>query len=244
MAETEERGLHVPWTIRDLLYAFLATIALLIATGVLLVLLYFAWRAIGLPTPEMSTLVQVAFALEAVLLVPPWLFGPRKYGGGWRILGLRGLSWGKGLVAVVVGFGLILLINVVWSPIMEQVGLQGQPEVLPLFGGGIGGLLIALFLGGVVAPLAEEVLFRGFVYTGLRSAWGVGWALVISSLIFAVIHGFAGVIPPIFVMAIILALTYEYTGSLWPAVAVHAAVNSFSFIASYLAQYYPQILGT
>lgn len=238
-----DRPPRVPWKLRDMVYAGLVTIALIVGAVVIGVLGYMAWSAVGLPDVPSNVIVLAVFALEAVLLVPAWLFGPRKYGGGWRILGLRGFPAGMGIAVLVIGFGLILAINALWTPLMRGWDLPEQPDVLPLFGGGVGGLLLALLAGGVIAPVAEEVLFRGFLYGGLRSRWGVFWGLVVSSAIFAVIHGFGGVIPPIFVMGIILALAYELTGSIWPPILLHSAVNSLTFIVTFLADRFPQLLG-
>ena len=104
-----------------------------------------------------------------------------------------------------------------------------------MFGGGIGGLLLALLLGGVVAPVAEEIFFRGYLYTGMRARWGVGWALAVSSLIFALIHLTPGVLPPLFIMGLLLAYLYERSDSLWPSILLHATINSIAFIGMYIS---------
>jgi membrane protease YdiL (CAAX protease family) len=108
--------------------------------------------------------------------------------------------------------------------------------LLPLFGSGIGGLLLALFTGGVVAPIAEEVFFRGFVFAGLYRERGLWPAVVLSSILFALVHITPTSWPPIFLLGVIFAVLYERTGSIWPAVAAHAAVNSLSFLLVYLLE--------
>jgi membrane protease YdiL (CAAX protease family) len=105
-----------------------------------------------------------------------------------------------------------------------------------MFGGGIGGLLVALLLGGVVAPVAEEVFFRGFIYAGLRARWGVGWALAVTSAVFALVHLTPGVFPPLFLMGLLLAYLYERSDSLWPSILLHAAINSIAFIGMYVSR--------
>jgi len=232
----DDRPTDVPWTLRDIVYGVLSTVGIFAVLVGALVIGYLAWAAFGFSSASEDMIVQVVFAFEAVLILPAWYWGPRRHHTGWASLGLRRFRPLKGLLAVLVGFGLILVVNLAWTPIMEVLGLSEQPNVLPMFGEGVIGLLVALFLGGVVAPIAEEILFRGFFYAGLRTAWGRGWAIAASSLVFALVHGFAGVIPPIFVMGLILGLVYDYTGSVWPAVILHGAVNGFSFLASFFAQ--------
>jgi hypothetical protein len=69
----------------------------------------------------------------------------------------------------------------------------------------------------------------------LRDRLGLGWGLVISGVIFALVHLVPGVLPPIFVMGVVFALLYQGTGSLWPCIILHGAINSLAFVALYLA---------
>lgn len=239
MVDEQETGLaavEVPWGAREGAYGCLTAIALFIGVGVIGGVIAFAWMQADLPSISTDIVVQVVFALEALLLLPPWLFGPRRYRLSWESLGFRGAPAGRVALVTVVGFGVVLLANAGWTLIMDALGLEltEQPNPLPLFGEGIGGLLMALFLGAVVAPVAEEVFFRGFLYPGLKSSWGFVAAMIVSSAIFAVIHGFTAVIPPIFVIGIVLVLAYEYTGSLWPPILIHGAMNGLAFLSAYV----------
>ncbi len=64
----------------------------------------------------------------------------------------------------MVGFGLVLVANWGWALAMSRFNLQltEQPNPLPYFGGGVTGLLMALLLGAVVAPVAEEIFSAAF----------------------------------------------------------------------------------
>jgi hypothetical protein len=163
-----------------------------------------------------------------------WWFGIRKYRLPWSSAGLRPFAPARGLglgcLALIFGFWF----NLAWSLFLSLFGLRTQPDLLPLFGSGIGGLLLALFTGGLVAPLAEEVFFRGFVFAGLHRRVGLRWAVVLSAILFALVHILPTSWPPIFVLGVLFALLYEQTGSIWPAVALHAAINSISFLALYV----------
>jgi len=82
-------------------------------------------------------------------------------------------------------------------------------------------LLAAL---GVIAPIAEEVFFRGVIYAGLRKRLPVVPALVLSSAVFASAHMDTMRLLP-FVLGVVAALLMEFTGSLVPAILAHMGVN-------------------
>ena len=197
------------------------------------------WSDSGTP-PDVP--VVAIFALEALLIVPAWWFGPRTYDGGLARLGLRPFRVDKAVLIVAVGMGLILGINAVWELIRAQLGWAGQPDFLPLFGEGFGGLLLALVLGGVVAPVAEEIAFRGYLYSGLRARLGRGWGMVLSSLLFGALHFSPGVIAPIFAMGLIFALIYDLSDSIWPCIVLHGIMNSMAFVVLYLGEIYPGLV--
>ena len=76
----------------------------------------------------------------------------------------------------------------------------------------------------VLVPIGEEMFFRGFVYGTLRR-WGVAAATVLSALFFAVVHQQIVHFLPIALLGVVLAVAYERTGSLLPAMLIHAANN-------------------
>ncbi|MCH8191076.1 MAG: CPBP family intramembrane metalloprotease [Chloroflexi bacterium] len=77
----------------------------------------------------------------------------------------------------------------------------------------------------LVAPLAEETFFRGFVFAGLRSRFGFKGAAIAASGLFAVAHIQPITFVPIFMIGFVLAWIYAGTGSLGAAILVHAAYN-------------------
>ena len=89
----------------------------------------------------------------------------------------------------------------------------------------------------IVAPLAEEIFFRGFISAGLVRPFGMSGAMVASGVLFGAFHisdvDTAGLIIPFGLIGVLFAWVYYRTGSLWPAVATHLLFNlvSFAFLA-------------
>jgi membrane protease YdiL (CAAX protease family) len=88
-----------------------------------------------------------------------------------------------------------------------------------------------LILLAVAVPIGEEVFFRGFVYGGLRNRWGVIVATLGSAAFFAAVHMQIVHGLPIFILGLVLALLYERTRSLVPAMVVHALNNVLAVIS-------------
>ena len=82
----------------------------------------------------------------------------------------------------------------------------------------------------VVAPLAEETFFRGFLLQGIGKRLAFGWAAIISAAIFAVAHFSPSGLIPIFILGLMLAWLFNQTKSVWPCIIVHAAYNSIAVI--------------
>lgn len=99
----------------------------------------------------------------------------------------------------------------------------------------------------VFTPLAEELLFRGYLYGKLRKTAPVWVAVIVASLAFGAAHLWAGPGNPLqwavaidtSVLGVILALLREYTGAVWAGVYVHAIKNGLAF---YLLFVNPQII--
>jgi membrane protease YdiL (CAAX protease family) len=93
---------------------------------------------------------------------------------------------------------------------------------------------LALGAGAVgLASIAEEVLFRGILYTWIKNLGFPQLALWGTSLIFALVHFNMQGIPALFLLALILTLLYERTGNLLAPIAAHSLFNGLNLIALY-----------
>lgn len=92
--------------------------------------------------------------------------------------------------------------------------------------------LFLLFSSAVVPALFEEFCFRGVIY-GLLKKFGDIPAIIISSLLFSLIHGNFVQIPYTFIFGLALAFTRYASNSLIPCIIVHLVNNSLAVIAEY-----------
>ena len=110
----------------------------------------------------------------------------------------------------------------------------GRPELASHMGGpghiaelqhalSLGGVITSIFVGGLLAPIVEELVFRGMLYRAWERQWGWFPAAIASSLVFALVH--PAVYIAQFLGGLILVCIYRRTGSLRAAIIVHAVTN-------------------
>ena len=99
-----------------------------------------------------------------------------------------------------------------------------------------GGIVMQVLATCVGAPFAEELLFRGLIHKRLRKILKVVPAMIISSLLFGIIHG--NIIQLIYatLIGLICAYVYEKFKTIWAPIILHAAANGFSVLATNLTQ--------
>ncbi len=86
-------------------------------------------------------------------------------------------------------------------------------------------LALALIVVCIVAPIAEETIFRGFVYGWLHRVAGVPLGIIASAVIFSAVHGVPLLFLPLFAVGCVLALFYQGSRSIWPGAFVHGLFN-------------------
>lgn len=110
------------------------------------------------------------------------------------------------------------------EPVAQQAVQMLQKTVLPLqqvyFG----------FMAIVMAPVVEEIFFRGLLYTGIKQAGYKRGAVWVSSLFFALVHANVMTFIPLTVLALVLVWLYEKTGNLLSCITAHATFNLVNFV--------------
>lgn len=151
-------------------------------------------------------------------------------------VGLRRVTIG---VALGVGGGVALAARIfagVYGILVQQAGFEvdtrsiDPTQLLPDTPTGI--VLTALIVV-VLAPLAEEIVFRGVLMTAISDRWGLFWGITVSSAVFASMHVVVVTMLPIFVLAVALSLVFVRTKSLWPPVIAHSVFNAVGLAAAY-----------
>lgn len=187
------------------------------------------------PTMELSLALAT---LEAISLIGAvYLFGIRRRKQKWDAVGLRSVD-GRWLwiatIITLIAIPLISIITILLFLVLDYPLVNTQLEFLLPEGFTPLGALGMFLLAGILAPIGEEMLFRGVFYPILRDRLGVWPGVLISSLIFGIIHGDIAVGLTAFLLGIILALIYEYSRSLWTSILVHAINNSAKIALLYI----------
>lgn len=188
---------------------------------------------------EPSILQSIGLAaLEAIALVGSvyWL-GMRRRGLSWKEVGIQPIGDGWLFRAIVISLLAIPITGLITVLVLQVFDLPFQnPQLDFLLPQGIDlpGALGLILMGGVAAPFAEELFFRGVLYNWFRRHWPVWPSVIISALIFAVAHLDVAVGLTAFVLGMVLALVYEYSQSLWTSVLIHALNNSLRLILLYI----------
>ena len=127
------------------------------------------------------------------------------------------LGWGAGLA-----FCLYWLVSLVLNSLPES-WMGGYTEASASVGD-VG--FLAFLSTAIVAPVVEEVIFRGLIYTRLQRAMDERWAMVVSAAAFGVCHGELVWFCYAFVLGLIFAQLTRYTGSILPAMVMHVVFNA------------------
>jgi hypothetical protein len=220
----EPQPTDIPWTTRDVWWG-VGFLAVWVAVFVSLSLLG------KIAELDINPGIFVGLA-ELVLLIPVWWLALRKYGVGWDALGVRGFSTS----VLALGCGLMIfsfLFNLVLGSFLALFDLRMQVDLVAVFAE-LSSPWWLLVAGIVVAPVVEEIFFRGFVFAGLAKQYGWRPGAVGSSILFALIHFQPLAILPIFVLGLIFAYLYYRSRSIWPAVLMHVATNALGLGAAYI----------
>lgn len=98
---------------------------------------------------------------------------------------------------------------------------------------GFGALPVQILLIAILAPISEEVCFRGMLFGGLRERLPRVLAALAAGMVFGALHALTGLsaVPPLIAFGFILCLLYEKTGSIVPGILLHALNNSVALLA-------------
>jgi hypothetical protein len=180
-----------------------------------------------------ATAMSGAFAATGMALSVVRYREPLGSLGFVRTQGLRPYLFATGMWMIGLAVLVVWLQVMVWFGIDSLTPPDTARKALDQAGGSI---VITVLLVGIAGPIAEEIFFRGFVFTGLFKRFGTRRALFFSSLLFGLFHIDPGAIVPTFVLGLALGWVYLKTGSIWPAMFAHGLHNT---VAVLIARYAP-----
>jgi membrane protease YdiL (CAAX protease family) len=100
----------------------------------------------------------------------------------------------------------------------------------------LGRQIFVSFSAVVLAPVAEEVIFRGILYATIKELGRPRLALFGTSIVFAAIHAHLAALLPLTFFAIVLTLLYERTRSLLAPIIAHAGFNAVNLVTFFLVR--------
>ena len=225
----------VRWTFFDLLVVALLTLVL---TGIAIVIV----RAFvgGTAVAESLAVNLGAGGMVYVFTLLAVLGGiVLRRRGTWREIGFRATSpwWAM----LVFGIFIVQLLSVALANLAVQqiIGPFTNPQIAALTDvGGFSWLNFAVTftVGAIIAPIVEELTFRGLLYQWLRKHTGVWLAVLASGALFSVVHFIPQLFLGLFLVGVILALVFEWSQSLWVTIALHMLQNSLGIIVIYTVQ--------
>lgn len=179
-----------------------------------------------------ATLAAIVYIVTlAILIGLPWWLKKRKTSR--KEIGLTGLpTWadlGLGpagfIVYLLASAGIVSLISAVIPAFdvsqAQQTGFEGLSLQYEYF------LAFATLV--VLAPIAEEVLFRGYLYGKLRKTTPLWVAIFVTSVIFGFVHFQWNVGIDVFALSVVACILREVTGTIWAGILLHMIKNGLAF---------------
>ncbi len=173
----------------------------------------------------------IAIALSSLVLygwqaLAAWLFSLRSAGRSLVLWGFRRPTRAYFWV-VPTGLAGVYAAGVIHDVIVHPK----QQAIVSAFPHTAVGAAMFVLVAVIMAPLFEEILFRGFLFRGLANSFGWVWGAVISGGIFGAAHLQLDVFLPLAALGFVLAWAYHRTGSLWTNITMHALFNTIAVLA-------------
>jgi membrane protease YdiL (CAAX protease family) len=174
------------------------------------------------------------YALWNWALILTGYFALRRCGIGWKNIGLAHFRWrdvGWAVVAALIGIFLVFPLS---NGVLMGLGLGAlQNKALPL--AGPLNLISAILFPSLLVPVAEEVLFRGFILELLKAKFRNNWlAGVVGGLMFVLIHvplfGWSGMLLYVLLWTPLPVILYLWRKSLYPSSFMHFLNNFFAYV--------------
>ena len=221
--ERERRWWRADWGIVEVIVALLLIFGIYNAVGVILF--------ITTENPLFFSYLAYALFFCPLIVASIWVIVWQRHARGREELGLR---WGRpgrtlaygGLgtvAALLLSYGAFFLIYLIFYLIAGRAPVSGETEQMQEIGGGY--IVMVIFVVVVLAPVFEELFFRGLFYPSLRRVVGPRSAIVLNGLVFGLLHFQPLFMISLILVGIVLAYLYEKTDSLVAPIMTHSLYN-------------------
>ena len=191
---------------------------------------------------DRDLIVSALFTIGLLLIVAGFLrlrgFDLNSLGGFSKIGFFRTAVTGG--VLMLAAYPLIFLADVVTQRLLQRV--PEKQAIVELFNASstLEQRILIIVLAVTVAPLAEEFIFRFFLYGVVRRYFGRVVGITVSSLLFAAVHAHLPSFAPLFVLGSCFAIAYEWSGSILVSMTMHALFNALALTALAFPEVIPQ----
>jgi len=195
------------------------------------------------PEGRIMARVAVLVLFYAIQLAVLAVFAHKRGTSLFAAFGLTRIRASAGSWLTAAGWVVLLLFATrigawVWGVIAQAIGISApsgtQAGLTATFGGGTAGLVLSVALVVLVAPLVEEMLFRGVLLSAIGSRFGAGVALVGQAVLFAAYHFSTWMFVPMLLLGLACGYLAQHRGSLWPAIVLHALFNAVPVALAFL----------
>ena len=229
----------VPWFLKDVLKICL----ILVFVYCIFYFVEYLILKLGLVTKERFRPIANVLNTLGIYGLSIWIiirFLKQNYHVSWTALGIKWRScWKRSLKSSLFYLGFIpILVVLTHISIIFCKGMGIVPEPHPLVEilkeeKSIWFISYLVIIAVFIAPIFEEIIFRGLIYQGLKKHMGVLKAVLVSSIIFSLLHFSIAQFLPILGLGVLLCFIFEHTGSLIPAIAIHM-LNNGVFLGLFL----------
>lgn len=139
--------------------------------------------------------------------------------------------WWRMVIAVVAGFFLMIIINLTLPRLIPPSQAYAESGASIVAYDSLPGLLLTILAISIVAPLADELFFRGIILRGLMARCGTLGAILIVAALTALFHKLEPLkLTHSFIMGMIFAASVVWTRSVYTSLILHAVHNSLSLL--------------
>ncbi len=224
------------WNGLDGYFLFLLFFCLLSGAAWLLAPLVAGSEGLGLSPGSAVPLLYLLQALAGLIILQRFFFPGRLFDSFHRMGGALGdgtarhaAAWGFGGYAATLPLVLGVLSLSSW--VMGRPPVSSNPLIPLIMEATTAGEKLLFFMTvAVLAPVFEEIFFRGFLFNAFRATLGTAAGMVLSSLLFSLMHFDFVMVPGLFAIGMMLCFVYYHTQSLAAPMLLHGLWNATTLI--------------